>query len=76
MNNIGHVQVSLGRLPDALAIFGEAVRACMRLGDRTELGWQLENAGSVHRDKGEYDAALEMYRKARYAISRAGTPVS
>jgi tetratricopeptide (TPR) repeat protein len=61
---MGHAQVSLGRLDDAIATFERAVRVCERVGDRASLGAQLGNLGSVYRDKGDYDGALRSYLEA------------
>src|SRR4030042_5923713 len=72
LNNMGHVQVALSRLDDALATFQQAVQVCARLNDREGVGWQLGNVGSVHRDRGEHEEALRIYLEALSVFEEEG----
>ena len=72
LNNMGHVQISLGMLDAAMLSFAESARIHGKTGNHLEQGRQLGNIGSVHRDRKEYSKALVKYRQAIDALRDEG----
>jgi len=75
LNNLGHLQVKLKRLDLALGAFQSAARVFEEIGDRVNAAWQEGNCGSVCRDRGEHDEALDHYHRALAVFGELGPRV-
>jgi len=72
LNNMGMVQVRLGRFQDARASFRMAAVAYRETGDPVSAAWQMGNAGSACRDMQAFEEALKLYHEALAVFSGLG----
>jgi tetratricopeptide (TPR) repeat protein len=72
LNNIGHAQVAIGDLDNALVAFNKSAALYHVLDDMLGVGQQFGNVGSVYRDKGEWDNARKSYDKSVAAFKLQG----
>ncbi|MGB9498943.1 MAG: tetratricopeptide repeat protein [Dissulfuribacterales bacterium] len=72
LNNIGHVQVKIGDLDQAIVSFNKSAALYLGLDDMLGVGQQLGNVGSVYRDKGMWGAARKSYDKSLAAFKLQG----
>ncbi len=63
-HQLGLLQESLYRLPEAIASYKEALRIKEVLGDQDDVAWSLHQIGMIYRMHGEYAAALANYERA------------
>jgi tetratricopeptide (TPR) repeat protein len=74
-NNMGLVQIRLGRFSDACRSFLASAQGYRELGDLLSAARQMGNAGSACRDREAYEEALENYHEAFELFSGQGFPM-
>ncbi|MDI6796003.1 MAG: tetratricopeptide repeat protein [Desulfatibacillaceae bacterium] len=72
LNNLGHVFVAARLWTDALDAFTQSASIFEQLKDKAGCAFQLQNLGSVHRDRGEAAMALPYYEKALKLFEESG----
>lgn len=74
-NNMGHALAGEKKWEPALEHFGRAALLCEETGNTAGLADQLQNMGSVHRDRQDFDAAVDLYEKARVLFEGNSLPI-
>jgi tetratricopeptide (TPR) repeat protein len=64
LNEIAQVQLSLGKLDEALASFTEALRLRREIGDKKGIGDTLIDLGGFYQGRGQYDDALKLIKES------------
>jgi tetratricopeptide (TPR) repeat protein len=72
LNNLGHVFVAARLWDNALDAFTQSANIFKQLEDKTGCAFQLQNLGSVHRDRGDAAKALPYYEKALKLFEECG----
>jgi tetratricopeptide (TPR) repeat protein len=60
---MGFLQAQRGELDEALSLLWDALRIRKLLNDRIKVSETLKNIGNVHREKQEYELAIECYEE-------------
>jgi tetratricopeptide (TPR) repeat protein len=63
LNMMGFLQAQRGELDEALSLLWDALRIRKLLNDRIKVSETLKNIGNVHREKQEYELAIECYEE-------------